>query len=262
MSDIGTQIRDYLDGTTAPVGAREIIMGSTFTEERDGGAPGRTRSWRWVVAAAAAAAVALVGWLLLPGADDEVAPIGLTGASPAVATVEAAIEAYNAGDLEGLVAFAAPGEGMVVDWVLGPEGFVEAKMAAGARFILDEPCRDGASAGAVVCSGTDTNRYWAAAGIDRPGQYVLIVEDGAIVSSSFADAELSEPDVFGNAFLSWLEATYPEVVEGLPAYDGEAPGESRISFSSSGVPIAAAMPTALEYVDEFVAQSPDYPITP
>lgn len=278
MSDIGTQVRDYLDATTTPIGARELIMGSTFTEEREPAPPEKNRTWRWAAVAIAVAAVAVIGWLLLPDGSADLAPIDepdveTTDASAAVTTVEAAIAAYNAGDIDALMAITEPGEemvlGMVVDWVLGPEGFVEAKMAAGARFVLDEPCRDGASAGTVVCTGADTNQYWAAAGLDRQGEYVLIVEDGVIVESVFTHDGTSpvgesdlEPAAFGNAFLSWFEETHPEVVEGLPGYEGEGPGESRISFSSSGVPIAAAMPTALEYVEEFVAQSPDYPVTP
>ena len=274
MSDMGTQIRDYLDGTTAPIGARELIMGSTFTEERDSAPPKRQPPWRWAAVAIAAAAVIAIGLFLLPGDGDDVAPIDqpdgdgaptettVEAASGAVAVVEEAIDAFERGDVDTIGALTSDDDDPLLGWLLGPADVVRAKAAANGRFVLDEPCRPG-DGDFVVCEGTETNDYWGAAGLERPGRLLVEVTDGLIGDVEFLGADPDDRLVeFGEAFLSWLEATHPAVVAGLPSSDDVefGAGVTPIELLTTGLPNPQAMPTALVYVDEFVAQSPDYPV--
>lgn len=272
MSDMGSQIRDYLDATTTVVEAREAIMGSTFTEERDGSAEDRRWGYRWLVAVAVAAAIVAAVLLLWPGGDGEVVPIDQPsddvpivgeGDEPLptepVAVVEAAIEAFEAGDLDRLAELS---ENEIGGWLLGPPELVAGKAEANARFVGDGSCAQGDDPTTVVCRGTETNDYWGAAGLDRTGTLIVVVVDGTITEVVFQSQDDDELVLYGERFLEWFMVSHPGVYASLPSYEGEAAGGHRIAFSTSGVPIAGAMSTALTYVDEFVAQSDLYPITP
>jgi len=63
----------------------------------------------------------------------------------------------------------------------------------------------------------------------------------------------NEDDQSGNRLMGdyreWLAATYPEVEESI-----------EYEFDSH-YPTPGSVPTALEYIDEFVAQSDEYPLT-
>lgn len=260
MPDLDTRIRDYLEATTVPIGAREIVMGSTFTEEKQESAPPARGRWlRPALVVAAVAAVLVIGWLLVPGGETDVAPIdsapeGDAVPSTDVEVVEAALAAFDRGDVGGIASLVESDNDPALGWLLGPAGMVESKAEANGRFVLDEPCRAG-NPGFVVCDGTETNDYWGATGLSRPGRLIVEVVGGRIANATFNSEADGDLVGFGTAFLAWWELTYPTVTAGLPTYEGEGPGTSPLSYSTSGLPVAGAMTTALQYVDEFVTST-------
>lgn len=233
------------------------MMGSTFTEE---GTEEQGSRFGWgTLVSVAALAVLVIGaiWALSPGAG--VAPAD-DPVHPDVAVVESAIDAFNANDAAGL-SEALDGADGVMGWLLGPPEMAAAKFAANGRIELDS-CEP-AEPGYVNCSLVETNDYWGAGGVTRPGEFTFRVADGVIIE--VLDSAENQPAVeFGNDMLAWLGDTHPEVYASLPVYSGPSAsaGAHPMSLSTSGVPIAEAMPTVLEYVDEFVAQSGDYPPDP
>jgi hypothetical protein len=284
MSDIGTQIRDYLDRTTAPVGAREIIMGSTFTEERETAPPEKPAPWRWAVVAIAAAAVIVIGLLLLPGGGDDVAPIDQPDGDGApvetttpteepvaeeVAVLTQVFDRYNVGDIDGYMGLVAADAGDTVGGFLEPltaEIFLAANSTVEYSDCAvpgpDDP-RDVALGHNAVCSIVEDNDYVGPAGLGVVGYVSAIIQDGEIRLLSVVEqpADLTpERFAFGADFLEWFYDAYPDEAAALPPspYDGAFP----ISVAATGFPWADAMPGVLGYVDEFVAQSDLYPIVP
>lgn len=254
-----------------PQGGTEIRMRSNDV------LPSRRR-WPVIGVAAGLIAVAIVGVALAARDTDDPDPpvvtepavtpttsptspsIELRGAEgnpeavEAFDTVTAAFEAFNAGD--------GPTDGDENE-----RGYVAAAHAAGARYDVSHCDYDGlierepglsrlgtvpAVAGhQFTCVATMTDAFTTAAGIDFEEESTWLVADGIVIDAVSSYDSRTVLRTFMRNFGSWLEATYPEV--GFPIT------ANRLHFYH--YPVAADVPLALEYVDEFVAADDRWPIS-
>ena len=171
---------------------------------------------------------------------------------PPIAAVEAAIDAYNAGDVDGWVAAFDPGaeEAQPEAWGY----FFEILMNANQQLVVVEPCRVISAGPSVVeCTLAVTDDFHGPAGISdtAPAQFHLndqlrITEwanNGDCCAAQFA---------FNTAFHQWLRASHFEVYAQIQPNDIESLPGFRTDPADMGI--------AIQYVEEFVAQSNIYPI--
>ena len=221
---------------------------------------------RLLVAAAAAALVLIagLGTLALVGGDPTDA-----AAEPEVEVVLAAIDARNRGDID---TYQASLTGQLLADETDPDAYDEALSYALPTTDLVN-CRVTGMAAAgesiVECESTDTDDYYGAGGVVESGTTTFLVTVGHKISSR--DTVSSEEDVpweatelgmFNLAFWSWLMDAHPAVFDEIgpvPANLYSLPGLDDLFLSDRHQP--DEMLVALDYVDEFVAQSGVYPIS-
>ncbi len=92
-----------------------------------------------------------------------------------------------------------------------------------------------------ICQAFETNSLWDMAGIQMATTYHWVVDNGAVVAVMNREVD-AEVVAFREAFDVWLEEAHPEVEVDTLMSNPET------------------VPTVLEYAEEFVAQSEDYPI--
>lgn len=179
-------------------------------------------------------------------------PVG--AADAAIAVVVSALDAKNSFDLAG--------------WLMAFEGgkrqgtpffAEEILMNAKQQWEIVEPCQAtgefGAGGTIVECLIQDITSFWGVGGIsDTKLQRFTVNTDGLITNkNNFAS---SNRNAFNRAFHQWLSNTYPDVYEEMdpgfissngPGFDTQNPEHMLI---------------AVEYVEEFVAQSDKYPLDP
>lgn len=104
----------------------------------------------------------------------------------------------------------------------------------------------------IICPLTLVNDFMGPAGIYYDVPQLRFQFSGSDLTGVYANSwEIAEdPEVYGLAFDAWLAEAHPEV----HASFGPRP------VGNEWLPGAADMPTALEYVDEFLAQSNAYPL--
>ena len=138
-------------------------------------------------------------------------------------------------------------------------------MNANQHWEVTEPCRitgENAAGDTVVeCLITNTDDFWGVGEIYEPrdlrfnvnSEGLLTTDAGVTNTNTFRSPRRN---TFNHAFHSWLSVTHPNV------YNEMDPG----SISSSGPGFATQNPDhmliAVDYVQEFVAQSDDYPLDP
>lgn len=195
-----------------------------------------------------------------PPADQvTVPPEQATDQAEAVAVIEAAYAAFNAGDAEGWLSASQPQA--VEPNELGLErGDVYAALhAAGHRIevlqcfatrfgewpgITDDG--DGVATGHLVtCETKETNAFYGAAGIELISTSEWVINDGAVVGSD-VEEDFGEADAFALDFRNWLVLNHKDAALGYETFPWMFPKERSV-------------PAALEYVDEFVESSPDWP---
>ena len=107
-----------------------------------------------------------------------------------------------------------------------------------------------------ICEVIETNSFWSSGGLRLPATYMWVVDEEGVVAVSSRE-DFSQVNEFDEAFGKWLEETHPEVAADIipldPAYFPPEVGHDLWSHPESA-------PTALDYAEEFVAQSDDYPI--
>lgn len=204
----------------------------------------------WLVAAAAAAVTALLAGSVLivtavAGPDSAAPPAG----TEPVAVVDSAYEALNAGDVDGWMAH------FTADHFENPPlvaGLHDVLAAAGHRKETLEPCRP-IGEEQVECTVRDVNDFHGAAGITITlRERFTVNEDARISATDTTVISFTQPGyyTFTQTFWSWMEDAHPEIhAENRPvlvAHWPEEPEQIRV---------------ALEYLDEFLAQSDLYPIT-
>ena len=179
-------------------------------------------------------------------------------AASAVGVVEAAYEAFNSGDLDGWLVAEAPAD--VVEFFtfeLAVEAVKEDVRCDYIGFGEYMPPEDGAAVEPLTghrieCSGRHANAFTEAAGIEVPETYVWVVNDGRVIySRQQADAPSGTAALlsqFLTQYLRWLRTEHPDVAETLttPLHNFQ--------------PHIEDAPALLSHVDDFVAQSDQWPV--
>lgn len=206
------------------------------------------RGWSTGFAAAAVVLlVAIAAFLLWTRAENDVA------SSRALATVEAVYEALNDHDqaaweqLNTPLALAAAGD------------IVAITQSMGSRYEIIDPCRvveEQADGDVVVECGVHwTDDFRGPAGISSIFTNTHTVNAEGLIWKTEDDIDLfdlEESFAYSRAFWAWLEEAHPEVHAEIAPTNWQAfPGYQ-------GDPTDALV--AIEYVEEFVAQSDVYPI--
>jgi hypothetical protein len=174
---------------------------------------------------------------------------------PAVAVVVSALDAKNSGDLDGWLMAHEGGERKGV-----PLHAEQILMNSKQQYEIVEACQvpgedSSGEKGVVVCVIKDNNEYWGVGGIsDTKSQVYMVNADGLITNTNHFGS--SSRDAFNSAFHQWLSDIYPEVYAEM--------GYVRISSNAPGFDTKNPdhMLIAVEYVEEFVAQSDTYPLDP
>ncbi len=221
------------------------------------------RSYGWVVGAIAIVIAGLYWVGSVPGfqrVDLAENPV-FEGAE--VKTAVEWIEAFNSSDFERLASLMvlpdSPDRGLERAWLFeGELRFVEElRLNANEQMIAVDQCRLANRDPSIVeCPVTVSDDFWSVAGLNgRETTLTLFYDDLLRVvsyQSGFPDLSGADHVAFHLAFNAWLTDTHPVAAESItPAAANWAPGVG-------GDP--AAMSRALDYVDEFLAQSDVYPL--
>ena len=94
-----------------------------------------------------------------------------------------------------------------------------------------------------ICEAADSSSLWDMAGIQMSTTYHWVVDNGEVLAVFSQEDEL-EGVAFLEAFQIWLDETHPDVAADLNTLMGNP----------------ETVPAVLEYAEEFVAQSDEYPI--
>ena len=171
----------------------------------------------------------------------------------ALAAVLSALDAKNSFDLDRWLAAHEGGERQV------PLHAEEILMNAKQHWEIVEPCQvtGETSSGEtmVSCLIQDVTGFWGVGGIsDTRLQTFRVDADGLITNTFFFSSD--RRDSFNRAFHQWLSDTYPDVYNEM--------GYGFISSNGPGFDTRNPdhMLVAVEYVEEFVAQSEKYPLDP
>lgn len=174
-----------------------------------------------------------------------------------VAKIDAMVTDFNSGDFDAWRGhFIAEGPNIFAKTVYDDDSDLEwerSLMAANEVWTVTGQCTQVGTVN-VSCPFSKKNEFHGPAGIDItvPGLIFTFDEDLQIsrVWTSYWEVA-QDPDVFNAAFDAWLAEAHPDV------YASFGP---RAQGSSDGLPNPDDMPTALEYVAEFIQQSDEYPI--
>lgn len=173
-----------------------------------------------------------------------------------VATIEAMVADFNSGDFDAWRAhFIAERPNIFASIVKNDMEDLEWQrsfMAANEVWTITGECTNVGTV-RVSCPFSKENEFHGPAGIaiTVPRLTFSFDEDLQISEMSTEYWEVAQdPAVFNAAFDAWLAETHPEVYESFgPRVEGE-----------EGLPNPDDMPTALEYIAEFIEQSDEYPV--
>lgn len=211
----------------------------------------------WVFAAAAAALTVLIvgAVLVVDRMREDSSALPPAGSGP-VTVVASAYEALNSGDIDAwldhfrddALVFGRPKDRLgVVFRVLAAVDY---------RTDVVEPCRlgePGSGSGTTVeCVIEETDAFHAAGGLSVTKREVFTVDSaGRISGAEAAVLSLTHPGnyVFNQAFFDWLRVSYPDVH-----------AEIRPPLTTHLPENPDHMRTAMDYLDEFIAQSERYPV--
>ena len=172
----------------------------------------------------------------------------------AIAAVLSALEAKNSFDLDGWLMAFEGGEREV------PPFAEQILMNAEQRWEIVEPCQvtgESTSGDTVVeCLLQDITSFWGVGGISDTRLQTFKVNSDGLITNNRSTFSSNRRDAFNAGFHLWLSDTYPDVWSEMdPGYiTGSGPG-----FDTKN---PDHMLTAVEYVEEFVAQSDKYPLDP
>jgi hypothetical protein len=102
----------------------------------------------------------------------------------------------------------------------------------------------------------DVNDFWAVGGISDTEPHTFTVNKDGLISGGEGGFASTRRDQFNGKFHVWLRDTHPDV------WDDS--GFAQLSTNGPGFDVRNAdlMIVAVEYVEEFVAQSDRYPLDP
>ena len=195
----------------------------------------------------------VVAIALVVSACSSASDAGDENVDPAVAVVVSALDAKNSGDLAGWLAFHKDGKNPNT-----PLHAEQILMNANQRLEVVEPCQvkaaDAEGNTTVECVIHDVNDFWGVGGIGdtKPGEF--IVNEDLLITYRQNIFGSSRRDQFNASFHLWLRDTHPDV------WDDS--GFRQLSSNGPGFDVRNAdlMAVAVEYVEEFVAQSDTYPL--
>lgn len=227
---------------------RSTVMTATIERTVDR----RPANGRWIAAAIVAATLGVVA---LFAATRPSEPILITTLDQRIEVIEALVAVHNSGDFDAFRdQFSDAPEvfgGTVesdVDWE-----FQRSFIAANEQWEFSGSCEEHSVQGRVACPMTLENDFMGPAGLyfDVPALRFEVSQAGNI---EHIGAEVwriaGDPEDYFAAFDAWLNAAHPEVHAGLGP---------RVEDWGM-LPSAEDMPSVLPYVDEFLAQSADYPL--
>lgn len=189
---------------------------------------------------------------------------GNDAAASALGVVGAAYEGFNSGD-PWQVPRNVPG-GSIGDHADRPTEmgeFFELEYALGAAkkdvrceyvgygeytTVGDEDVDEPVTGHRFECSDHHANALTEASGVEIPERHRWLVDDGRVVYASKQGGQSARYDQFLRQYGEWLFDVHPDVAESLST--------SRSPFE----PSVEDAPVLLDYVDEFVEQSDDWPI--
>jgi hypothetical protein len=226
----------------------------------------RAMSRKLVLGVAAAAVLVVVIALVLRPSDDDKPPAPVeqpaptTTVTPSESTANAdlspMVEAYNAGRLDEYMAYFAR-----TATFYGCCPWVEHRAASAAFMAANDQwtltgCTRTTDANTVTCDSAHRDDFHGTGGLVLTEHLEFQFDtEGLITSYRPLDDDDTYADyhTFGQAFAAWLLDTHPDVSRNYGSFLYDIGPLSRM-------PTAAKVPTALEYVDEFVTQSGDYPV--
>lgn len=214
----------------------------------------------WIISAAAMliAVVAIGALIFTMGGSDDAAtePTAPVTTTRAIATDEAAIDvvlasvaARNNGDID---AWMATLGGEELSGVVAYPDLFESYFAAKSNVTILEPCKVigvGLIGETIVqCETSYSDDFLGAGGVLERGASLFYVLDSKV--ERWEDGMVTnDPGDFTSQFWAWFHDTHPDEARAVGA-----PSDIRALETADG------MTTALQYVDEFVAQSDAYPI--
>lgn len=180
-------------------------------------------------------------------------------AAGAVAAVEASFAAFNVGDIDAWLAFFSDD---ATFFGARQETAVEEfapLFAANPRLELIEPCRSEEATAdgdrVVACTYTNTNDFHAAGGLIWNVETTFVLNDQGLIRATgpgLLAGPWEETSRYNTLFWLWLETAHPDVHEQIELTPSPVTRTDRLPETPE------RMRMALEYVDEFVAQSDDY----
>lgn len=228
---------------------------------------------RWLFPALAGAATVIIAivvtFALLSGDDEpdvtnnapQPSPTETTIAAdvtvaPEVAAVVSSYEAMNNGDIDGYLAL------FTEEAAVEGRDFLQVLVNMNSQSESAEPCRliepTPSGEARVSCTVTFSDDFHGPGGLTTTVTETFVVTDADKISLRFtAEGNFELNFAFNAAFWEWLMVAHPEVHADIaPLGEDGLPGAGDLRGEPDD------MLVALEYVDEFVAQSDDYPINP
>lgn len=221
---------------------------SNVTETQTKNRPGRedaSRTRPWIAAAAAVLVVAL-GAVLVNRANDT------ASGPPEVSAVLAAIESYNAGDIDGWISAFDPAAQSGWEHNGETRYFDEIFMNANRELMITEPCTL-VEPNLVECGLSGYDDFHGPAGLVETGPSTFQLNDQLLITDWEWESNCCAQQItYTTSFNNWLSIVHPEVYASVDPPDLDSlPG-----WQSD----PSDMAVAIEYVDEFVAQSRFYPL--
>jgi hypothetical protein len=248
----GEPVTDAPEGTST--GGRVMVIDLERAQETHRAPEHRRPRRRWPLVAAAAAGVAAlaIGFSVADEGDRvEVAPAEAPDAEPLTlrtALVDDFVDLYNTGDPVALAERFVPSASPVEPAKLADPAF----QAAGDQWTRTGPCRLG-SGDDVVCPIRRRDDFHGAAGLSVEEDHVFRFDGSLVERIVLLEADpWDDQHAFRAAFRSWVDAEHPE------ASIRWFPPVGSYSDELADMPTADGMPAALDLVDEFIAQSPDW----
>lgn len=233
-----TAFLEALKRSAAPDARRKLMSVETTTRDTARTpTPGRRRNLVLALGTAAVVAIAIVVGIAIAGSDsgDEVA------AAPPIQVAEQIMEAHIAGGPVTMLEFLEPAYADLER----PEQ--EVFQIFNERIIGGQYSCEQTRANRVLCRTPTTNDYHGSGGFEPEVTWMITFnEKSEVIDLHQLALQAQKLTEFNEAFSAWLVDTYPDLASA--------------GFSPTADPDAARI--AIQYVDEFVAQSDDYPISP
>ena len=96
------------------------------------------------------------------------------------------------------------------------------------------------------CTGSATDLFGGLSGIVQPTDWTFIVDENGKISSTNDSTDYEPLEQFGTQFQDWMATNYPAV-------------QDSVDWVRPWLAAAEGWETVRTFVDEFVAQSDDYP---